>query len=291
MLKRTFWVRGTVSALLLAPSVSLLWLSSCSSDPSSSTTGDGGCAVQCLDGTVADPGRKPQNDGAPTETGGADGSAPSDASDPSDATDGSDGQDAASDADPYADADTNCTHYVAPAGGTPASVYIVNQTAAPIYLGRPTPSCDPYVAFTFTDPTDASLPVATTGKNDCSELQSASCPPESCSVPLVVKLGAGKTYDVGWPGTVFVKKWMPPSCYADAACVEGPCDQQVAAPTGTLGVTAYSGFYCDGGPCPDCTIGASGNCTVFGATGVSGAVHSGQASYAAGATSVTVNIQ
>lgn len=276
MRSNSFFVRGVISAVLLAPAGGMLWLSSCGSDSSSTGDGDGGCVgLQCLDGRASVDGRASQDDSSAPGT---------------DAANADGASDAAADVDPYADADMNCTHYVTSAGGAPATVKIVNQTGGPIYLGQPTPSCEYYVGFTFKDQADASFALTTSGANDCNARQTG-CEQPSCSAPVVTKLADGKTFDIGWPGTVFAQKWMPPSCYADAACVDGPCTQEIAAPDGTVSIAAYTGFYCDGGACADCTVNANGNCTVFSATGVNGTVRTGEASYTKGATTITVNIQ
>ena len=52
-----------------------------------------------------------------------------------------------------------------------------------------------------------------------------------CASNVVTLLAPGKTYDFGWPGTVFVDQWMPPTCYGEAGCVNGPCLKEVGVRT------------------------------------------------------------
>lgn len=262
--------RGALVLLVVGSSVGLGVLAACSDDESS-----GGLAPNGSDASVnVDGSTNGDRDG--TVGNGNDSGA----------------NDAGADVDPYADADKDCTHYVTPPVTSPTSVKIVNNTGAPIYLGHAKASCEAYIAFAFKDETDAAIAVTTFGDTLCESYQNE-CPASTCPTNPVTKVENGKTFDVGWPGTVFASKYMPPSCYADAACVKGPCLQEVAAPTGTIEVTGYSAFTCpDGGAsCFDCTTGVSGSCIVSGAVLVSGTTHEATATYTPGASTVTVTLQ
>jgi hypothetical protein len=253
-----------------------------------------------MDATAADGSSTPQPDGSgnPPADSGAPGDATADQSTPP--VDSGAPVDAAldaeaKDADPYADADPVCAHYAAPPTYGATTVKVTNMRASDIYFGPTNPgTCDDYdVGFTLTD--GAQTPYRITRSNcelTCGELQAESCPSctPSCSAPVVTLLAPGKTYDFGWPGTVFIDQWMPPSCYGEAGCVQGPCLKEVAA-TGTLTVTvkAYSAPVCDAGIC-DCTPGATGNCTIAPSV-VGGTTYTGTATWAPGQSVVQVNIQ
>ena len=254
-----------VSLALLVPTAALLVIAACGEDSSSSSGGldGGGCGLEvCFDGSSSKP------DGTtPTPPPGDDGSAPNDAG---------------GDADPWADADTVCSNYTTPATTSPKSVKIRNLRTSPIYLGLSLPSCEYRLGFEFRDQADAAIPASQTGRS-CGDYQ-ASCPsPPACAVNVVTKIERdGGTYDIGWPGTIFPQRYMAKSCYADAGCATGPCQQEVAAPNGDVRVVAYTGFYCDGGACFDCNAGVSGNCTVFQANGTQGTTLTVDKAYVAG---------
>jgi hypothetical protein len=201
--------------------------------------------------------------------------------------------DAGADVDPYADADPNCADYTDAAAPTVTTVDIVNQTDAAVYLGFTQPNCKYYLGFELADQNQVpQRPSRETCEATCAELQSAcACAPQ-CDPPVVTKLAPGKTYDVGWPGTVFVDRAMPPKCYFDAGCNTGTCLQEVAAPSGTVSTTAYTGYTCgDAGSCFDCTTGVSGSCIVTGAVAASGTALPVSTSYTSGQSLVVLDVK
>jgi hypothetical protein len=213
-------------------------------------------------------------------------------SSPPDAT-GDGALDASADVDPYADADPNCADYTDAAPTAVASVNIMNDRDAAVYLGFTQPSCDFYLGFDLADQNQVQQrPSLKTCESTCAELQSA-CPCSGpCQPPIVTKLAPGKSYSIGWPGTVFVDRPMPPKCYADAGCNKGTCPQEVAAPSGTVSTTAYTAYACgDAGSCFDCTTGAGGSCIVTGAVAAAGTALPASAAYTYGQSLVVLHVQ
>jgi hypothetical protein len=197
----------------------------------------------------------------------------------SDAT--SDVMDASADVDPYADADPNCADYTDAAAN------------AAVYLGYTQPTCKFYLGFDLVDQNNVKQkPNRESYESTCKELQSDCQPAPTCEPPVVTKLAPGKTFDIGWPGTVFDSRLMPPKCYYDAGCNTGSCLQEVAAPSGTISTTAYTSFACpDSGTCFDCTTGFGGSCIVTGAIGAAGTALPTSAAYTSGQGSVTLHVQ
>lgn len=173
-----------------------------------------------------------------------------------------------------------CDDYAKPPVQSAVTIRIKNDTQKNIYLGKPTNDCQFDVGFTVTDADGHDVKVAESGcDHACSALESdtCACPPGACAVGFVTLVGPGGHYDIGWPGTGFFPQVMPDACYADASCVGTTCDLEVGlTDTYTIGAVVYDqALGCgDGGddPCPDCTPGATGNCTVTGAnrTGTNG---------------------
>lgn len=195
-----------------------------------------------------------------------------------------------------ASASASCSDFAPPAPATaPTTVRLVNSTGSAVYLGPTTPLCDFDIGFTAEDSRGNPLKLAQGNcELRCDDLQqgtSCTCG-TGCFGPPITLLAAGAHWDIGWPGTVFDVKQMPAKCFADPSCADKTCLVEKAAPTGTvtLHAAAYTQPVCPGGPCTSCTPGATGNCTIFGATNVTGTAITGSATWT-GSGTVTITLQ
>ncbi len=187
-----------------------------------------------------------------------------------------------------ADGGPSCSDFTAPPTTSPTSIVVLNNTANNIYLGPPMQNCQFNPGFAVNGPEGEPYVVSLEAcAFTCGALQTqgCGCPPVACQPTIVTLVAPGKKVDFGWTGTVFYPDAMPGSCYSDSQCIAKGCFFEAAAITdSTISVDAYTGATCNGAPCSDCTPGASGNCTISGASSTSGAavtataVWTGQAS-------------
>ena len=167
-----------------------------------------------------------------------------------------------------------CADFTQPPATSPTSITLVNQTTGNLYLGQPTPTCAFDLGYTLTSPSGADL-LATLNpcQFTCGQVQGqgCGCPPVACQPNIVTLVAPGKSFNFGWPGTIFQPAAMPTSCYQESTCASSGCFvETTATPDTSIHITAYTAALCDGAPCADCTPGATGNCTIFGATGTGG---------------------
>jgi hypothetical protein len=169
-----------------------------------------------------------------------------------------------------------CTDFiVAPPNLPPVTVRVVNATSADVYLGPSQADCGYEIGFSLTDASGAALkPNKGHCEFSCADMQLGHCAcPPGCVVPDIVKLVAGKHYDILWPRTVFQGATMPGSCY-DKTCTAAACYMEKAAQGPlTVKVSGYAGVHCASGACADCTADSSGSCSVPDADHTSGTEH------------------
>ena len=168
----------------------------------------------------------------------------------------------------------SCSDFTAPPTTSPTSIVVLNGTAKNLYLGPPVQNCKFNPGFAINGPKGEPYVVLLdpcTFTCGALQTQGCGCAPVACQPSIVTLVAPGKSVDFGWTGTVFYPDAMPGSCYNDSQCVAKGCFFEAAAITdSTIAVDAYTGATCNGAPCSDCTPGASGNCTISGASSTSG---------------------
>lgn len=169
-----------------------------------------------------------------------------------------------------------CTDFVVtPPSLPPVTVRVVNATTGDLYLGPAQVECGYQIGFTLTDASGKDVkPAKGHCEFSCKDMQLGHCAcTPNCVVPDIVKLVAGKRYDILWPRTVFEGATMPGACY-DQTCTAETCFMEKAAQSPlTVKVSGYSGVHCASGACADCTPDASGSCSVPDADHTSGTAH------------------
>ena len=173
-----------------------------------------------------------------------------------------------------ADGAPSCSDFTAPPKTSPTSIVVLNSTANNLYLGPPVQNCKFNPGFAINGPKGEPYVVSLdpcTFTCGALQTQGCGCAPVACQPSIVTLVAPGKSVDFGWTGTVFYPDAMPGSCYSDSQCVAKGCFFEAAALTdSTISIDAYPGATCNGAPCSDCTPGASGNCTISGASSTSG---------------------
>jgi len=288
---------ASFALVVLSSSLSILILSACgasdshrSSGPDSSadasgtgggsgsggTTGGGGAATGGRNGTGG--GASGSTAAGGTSSGGGSGAGGTSSGGSTGATDGGSTGGSPGDGGTTDAATLSCSDFAPSAPPTaPTTVRVVNSTGGNVFLGPTTPACEFQIGFTLEDSGGKPLKIVQNSCDfRCGDLQdpsssSCTCDP-SCTGSPITLLKDGAHFDLGWPGTVFEIEKMPTKCFADSTCAGTPCIVETVPPAGPLTVTvaAYTAPACSSGPCTLCTPGATGNCTVFGATNVTG---------------------
>lgn len=173
-------------------------------------------------------------------------------------------------------------------------VTVVNNTAAPIYLGKTTGDCSTSVGFTTEtlagQPVKAQLEVC---EMTCEELVTGSCGcAADCALPFVVMVHPGGSYELSWTAIVYNDVAMPASCYGDGNCVAPTCPLgDVPGESLRFLVDGYSELGdCAAAPCT-CDGGVAGSCTLTDATIVAGAATVASGEWAVSDTGVTITFQ
>lgn len=152
--------------------------------------------------------------------------------------------------------------------GPPVTITLENQSGGPVWLASAveTWGCEPLPALEIVD--DDGLSIAFLGSHcspwDCGSLMKLTdCTPScnNCGVPDIVRMEAGASTTVEWPGNRLTALDMTAECASGILCQRG-CKRvdQAAAGTYTIAVTAYRA--CEGA-CVCLGSEPEGLCTVL----------------------------
>lgn|GEM_PF-3146782 len=152
-----------------------------------------------------------------------------------------------------------------------ASVVIVNDTLAPIYIGSRVPTCGAQPLYEVRDDSNTAL----AGPDPCgSSCQSwlAGEPSGGCTAIClpseVTKVDAGERMAIEWSGMYRFEAQLPSACNASQLGGEGPVscnvEKRVEPGSYTFYASAGSGYSCNDNPsgCGQCDPRATGGCTL-----------------------------
>jgi hypothetical protein len=144
-------------------------------------------------------------------------------------------------------------------------VDIVNETAAPIYLGQPMVTCEVPPLFTVHDARGGSLPSPSRCRSGCGS-GSGGCT-AICLFPAGIELLPGASVRTNWDGLFDVEIDLPPEC--SSAGGSSHCQHATRVQPGTFVFSAQAGSTLDCSQtsmmCGQCTPDTFGNCVTQGA--------------------------
>jgi hypothetical protein len=144
-------------------------------------------------------------------------------------------------------------------------VDIVNETAAPIYLGQPMVNCEVSPLFSVNDARGGSLPSPSRCRSACGS-ESGGCT-AICLFPAGVELLPGASVRTSWDGLFDVQIDLPPECSSTGGSTH--CQHATRIQPGTFVFSAQAGSTLDCSEtsmmCGQCTPDELGNCVTQGA--------------------------